>query len=505
MGRTVILCGLIAGTDRILKSSKRRVKEGCRAVRMTSRPQPHDAVNADDGIGATPLTLSTLCDATGINESLVQNLYEEVVNEEPETQTPPSWIERIKHIPSCRCTDSFSDAEEDDNVSLSSIAQPPQLVAVAEAELEAAFAAAEQDQQQKNEPDASSGEELPLLGQQPQTTEAAAVVPPRRRRHVRDVSEDFAAQALQAIHAPDGEGEAAERGKMQFTPVRHQAPLIPPSVPVPERRPAAGATQKPHRRSQSAFAYGSGQKVSAAEYRANILGNLMQQNETTPNAEKTQDGGTTLRDLLAPSESFRMVHMPADGAPQPARIGNHHRTGTWDFASAPSITDPGTTHHRAAFVLLGATDTTSPEPQAKETGTRGHRHRRGHTTIGIESGSAAFPHTDTGGHRHRRGHSLLPDAIMAPLERGLERGMSILPSIPFPQIEIPTSLPSDVDEVKLTIDVTEGPKGEPEDVDILLVVKRSVPFIGYALLVGACLCLSTTGAVLDKQKGVSPR
>ena len=69
---------------------------------------------------------------------------------------------------------------------------------------------------------------------------------------------------------------------------------------------------------------------------------------------------------------------------------------------------------------------------------------------------------------------------------------------------IPTSLPSDVDEVKIAIDVKEGPKGEAEDVDVLLVVKRSVPIIGYVLLVGASLCLSSTGAVLDKQKGVTP-
>ena len=69
---------------------------------------------------------------------------------------------------------------------------------------------------------------------------------------------------------------------------------------------------------------------------------------------------------------------------------------------------------------------------------------------------------------------------------------------------IPTSLPSDVDEVKIAIDVKEGPKGKAEDVDVLLVVKRSVPIIGYVLLVGASLCLSSTGAVLDKQKGVTP-
>lgn len=447
------------------------------------------SANDAEGLGAMPL--GTICEAAGVNESLVHHLYEEVVNDDPETVGLRAAVMGVAA--------SADQQEQQDH--------PQHLVAVAEAELEAAYVtAAEQEQQQVEEEAAAAAsasgheESTPLLHHILPSNIAAPTTeppsPPRRRRHIRDVSEDFAAQALQAIHAPDAQEDAAEKGDnmpnaaggLPPKPVyQHAHPLVPPSG-------APSAKARPHRRSLSAFAYGSGQKTSAAEYRANLLGNLMHRNDSfkvaKPKPPSTAAAGTSLRNLLAPSESFRKVNLPADGIPQPTRA----RIGTWDNPSMPSIPqDTAASHHRAAFVILEATSDAPP---------RGHgRHRRMHTAIGggvemTAGATLAPPHppaADTHGHGHRRGHSLLPDALMAPLERGL----SILPSIP-------TSLPSDVDEVNLTIDVKEGPKGETEDVDVLLVVKRSVPTIGYVLLVMACFCLSTTGAVLDKQEGVSP-
>ena len=208
---------------------------------------------------------------------------------------------------------------------------------------------------------------------------------------------------------------------------------------------------------------------------------------------------SALRNFLSPTESFRKVNMPVDGVPQPTR----DRVGTWDFATGmPSAGTAQQATHHAAYVILD-TGETNGRTQSADHGPR-RRHRRAHTSVGSGVGvELASAKTSAGhknpapigeGHRHRRGQSILPEAIMAPLERG----MSMLPTIP-------TSLPSDVDEVKITLDIQEGPKGEVEDVDVLLVVaKRSVPIIGYVLLVGASLCLSSTGAVLDKQKGVTP-
>ena len=44
-----------------------------------------DATGNDEAAGLGMLPLAAVCEAAGVNESLVATLYEEVVNEEPET------------------------------------------------------------------------------------------------------------------------------------------------------------------------------------------------------------------------------------------------------------------------------------------------------------------------------------------------------------------------------------------------------------------------------------
>ena len=454
----------------------------------------------DEGPELDVLPLAAICEAAGVNESLVATLYDEVINEEPETVDLRAVVGLGEDVG----TTAGDDEEENESHGL---------LAVAEEQLDAAFAEAAAEEAREaegtNDDDDKSatasgggGESMPLLQNifPMQDDKSQLQQPPRRRRHVRDVSEDFAAMALQAIHSPE---DNLEQGIGQY---QHPHGLIPPEQQA-KKKP-----ERPHRRSQSAFAYGSGQRTSAAEYRANVLGNLMQKDASfrikepgAGNASIPAGGGETnavepsaLRKFLSPTESFRKVDMPVDGVPQPTR----GRVGTWDFATGMPSAGVGqqATHH-AAFVILDTGGATGGAESADHGPRR--RHRRAHTSVGSGVGvelaaaktSASHKDQTSSGesHHHRRGHSILPEAIMAPLERG----MSILPTIP-------TSLPSDVDEVKITLDIQEGPKGEVEDVDVLLVVKRSVPIIGYVLLVGASLCLSSTGAVLDKQKGVTP-
>jgi len=442
-----------------------------------------DATGNDEAAGLGMLPLAAVCEAAGVNESLVATLYEEVVNEEPET---------VGFRAAVGLGEDIDAGHEDEGEN-----EPHRLLAVGEDQLDAAFADAAAEEVG---PAGSGGESTPLLRNlfSAQDDKPQPQQPPRRRRHVRDVSEDFAAIALHAIHqAPEDATEQGSAGGSAISsarPGQYKRPqgLTPPRVPGKK-------TEKPHRRSQSAFAYGSGQKTSVAEYRANILGNLMKRESFRVQKPPvvTEDGAaaaepSALRTFLSPSESYRKVNLPVDGVPEPTRA----RVGTWDFATGmPSAgTDAQGTHHHTAFVILDTGNTAGGSDSTDQGPLR--RHRRAHTSVELSpaktTGHPPTAHPQTG-HHHRRGHSFLPDAIMAPLERG----MSMLPTIP-------TSLPSDVDEVKIAIDVKEGPKGEAEDVDVLLVVKRSVPIIGYVLLVGASLCLSSTGAVLDKQKGVTP-
>jgi len=468
---------------------------------------PRETSADADGVGVGAMSLGTVCEAAGVNESLVHHLYEEVVNDEPETVGLRAAV--MGAAAAALSADEKGGEDELDQ-------HPPHLVAVAEAELDAAFAAAAAvavEQQEEGAAAADTGETTPMLHHMLPTSAATTTSsaepssPPRRRRHVRDVSEDFAAQALQAIQMPALEQDAAEKGSGRAS----RRPGLPPK-PVYQHHahaliPPSGAPKtKHHRRAQTAFVYGSGQRTNAAEYRASLLGNLMQRTNsfkvakpgkqpalTSTEATALGTTGTSLRNLLAPSESFRKMKMPADGLPRPTR----GRLGTWDNGTsrAHSIQQDRGATHRAAFVILEALSEAPKQPRG--------RHRRIHTAIGggVElnsSATAAAPSPSpqsavSPASGHRRGQSLLPDALMAQVERGLD----MLPSIP-------TSLPSDIDEVNLTIDVKEGPTGEAEDVDVLLVVKRSVPIVGYVLLVVACLCLSTTGAVLDKQQGVSP-
>lgn len=419
-----------------------------------------DATGNDEAAGLGMLPLAAVCEAAGVNESLVATLYEEVVNEEPET---------VGFRAAVGLGEDIDAGHEDEGEN-----EPHRLLAVGEDQLDAAFADAAAEEVG---PAGSGGESTPLLQNlfSAQDDKPQPQQPPRRRRHVRDVSEDFAAIALHAIHqAPEDATEQGIAGGSAIPsarPGQYKRPhgLTPPRVPGKK-------TEKPHRRSQSAF---------AESFR-------VQKPPVVTEDRAAAAEPSALRTFLSPSESYRKVNLPVDGVPEPTRA----RVGTWDFATGmPSAgTAAQGTHHHTAFVILDTGNTAGGSDSTDQGPLR--RHRRAHTSVELSPAkTTAHPptaHPQTG-HHHRRGHSFLPDAIMAPLERG----MSMLPTIP-------TSLPSDVDEVKIAIDVKEGPKGEAEDVDVLLVVKRSVPIIGYVLLVGASLCLSSTGAVLDKQKGVTP-
>lgn len=211
------------------------------------------------------LPLAAICEAAGVNESLVALLYDEVVNEEPETVGLRAVVGLGDDV------NATAGDDEEQN-------EPHGLLAVAEEQLDAAFAeaAAENASDQGiNDDDKATtaaaggddGESMPLLQNifsghddksQPQQ-------PPRRRRHVRDVSEDFAAMALQAIYSPE---DTAEQGSAQLgvtsssvKPGQYQHPH---GLISPEQQ-AKKMSERPHRRSQSAFAYGSGQRTSAAE------------------------------------------------------------------------------------------------------------------------------------------------------------------------------------------------------------------------------------------------
>lgn len=90
-----------------------------------------------------------------------------------------------------------------------------------------------------------------------------------------------------------------------------------------------------------------------------------------------------------------------------------------------------------------------------------------------------------------------------------EDDISAVSSVVFPMLEkamsyIPTHLPTDIKEVQLEATEVEVDKLTTE-IQLDLVVKRQVPFIGYAILIAGFFALSSVGVALKLQgDGVTP-
>ena len=431
---------------------------------------PADAISPIDGI----IPISTLCEAVGVSESLVQHLYDDFVNNEPGKISLKEAVLGVGEPGEGAVGQERPWREQED---------PLPLVAVAEGELNAVYATAAAAEEEQ----IVVGEAQPLLRE---TTSEFALESAhthhhhRRRRHVRDVSDDFAAAALQAIHAPEdvemsrGEGinipSLPFRQRPPLSPAtesvalasgrgqRHCAPKLPP--PISQRPPMAPPTAtspanmtKYHRRTVS-------EKV--------LLEKLMHRADSFKSSppNKIPRPSSAKRSLTTGSfttEALRSIfggEFDEDMVPGPART--LAKVNSWDRSTILT--------NRAAFIILDA----SSEQQQRARGTR--------PTLSPNNYA-----------RHRRGNSLLPDLLPNAIADPIERSISAL-------VDGKLTLPSDVDEISITIDRHEGLKGETESVDVLLVVKRSIPAVGYLLLGIATLSMSTAGAILAEQKGVSP-